>query len=103
MIRIKKDGQESAMAVGGGFLQVANDQVRILADTAERADEVDEARAEASRQRAQKALEEALARGEHARAEAARVALRRSLVRIQIAQRRPRRPTTSMSGPASGV
>src|SRR3979490_1570810 len=46
MVRIKKGGSEEAMAVGGGFLQVARDQVLILADTAERADEVDEARAE---------------------------------------------------------
>src|SRR5260221_194754 len=40
MVRIKKGGTEEAMAVGGGFLQVARDQVLILADTAERADEI---------------------------------------------------------------
>src|ERR687883_788783 len=52
VIRIKRGGSEEAMSVGGGFLQVARDQVLVLADTAERADEVDEARAEAGRRRA---------------------------------------------------
>lgn len=89
LVRIKKAGQETAMAVGGGFLQVARDRVLILADTAEREDEVDEARAEEGRQRAQKALEEA-ARGGGLQAEAARSALRRSLVRLQVARRRRR-------------
>ncbi|MBI2755722.1 MAG: F0F1 ATP synthase subunit epsilon [Chloroflexi bacterium] len=98
VIRIKKGGVESSMAVGGGFLQVANDRIRILADTAEREDEVDEARADAARQRAQAALQDALKSGQHTQAEAARTALRRSLVRIQVAQRRSGRrsaPTQS--------
>lgn len=89
LVRIKKGGQETAMAVGGGFLQVARDRVLILADTAEREGEVDEARAEEARRRAQQALEEA-ARGGGVQAEAARIALRRSLVRIQVARRRRR-------------
>ena len=59
VIRIKKNGAESAMAVGGGFLQVNADRVLILADTAERADELDAARAEESRRRAEAALVDA--------------------------------------------
>ena len=55
-IRVKKGATEEAMAVGGGFLQVARDQVLILADTAERADEIDEARAEEARRRARENL-----------------------------------------------
>ncbi len=80
------------MAVGGGFLQVARDRVLILADTAERADEVDEARAEEARQRAEKTLRDAVNSGQHTQAEAARVALKLSLARIQVSQRRRRRP-----------
>lgn len=93
LVRIKKSGQESAMAVGGGFMQVARDRVLILADSAEREDEIDEARAEAARQRAQQALVEAQRGGQKLQAEAARVALRRSLVRIEVAGRRRRRPS----------
>jgi F-type H+-transporting ATPase subunit epsilon len=91
VVRIKKAGSEEAMSVGGGFLQVARDQVLILADTAERADEVDESRAEEARQRAQRALAEAVATGQHVQAEAARIALRREEARIQVVRRRGRR------------
>jgi F-type H+-transporting ATPase subunit epsilon len=41
------------MAVHGGFLEVADDHVRVLADTAERAEEIDIQRAQAAMQRAQ--------------------------------------------------
>jgi len=51
-IRIKRGGTEEEMAVSGGFLQIARDQVLILADTAERAEELDAARAEDARRRA---------------------------------------------------
>src|SRR5499427_6391720 len=61
VVRIKHGGTEDAMSVGGGFLQVARDQVLILADTAERADEVDEARAEEARRRAREQLAELIA------------------------------------------
>src|ERR1700716_1762688 len=56
VIRIKMGGSEEAMAVGGGFLQVARDKVLILADTAERTAEIDEARAEEARRRAREDL-----------------------------------------------
>src|SRR6266702_2664961 len=96
MVRIKKGGTEEAMSVGGGFLQVARDQVLILADTAERAEEVDEARAEEGRRRARETLAESIASGQHLQAEAARFAIRRAEARIHLARRRrgpgPHRP-----------
>jgi F-type H+-transporting ATPase subunit epsilon len=98
VIRIKRGDSEEAMSVGGGFLQVARDQVLILADTAERADEVDEARAEEARRRAGEALSEAVNSGQTLQAEAARFALRRAEVRIQVARRR-RGPERSRPGP----
>src|SRR3977135_2738845 len=67
--RIKKGATEEAMAVGGGFLQVARDQVLILADTAERADEVDEARAEEGRRPAPETMVEAVKGGPQLQAE----------------------------------
>ena len=89
-IRIKKDGAETAMAVGGGFLQVNADRVLVLADTAEREDEIDEVRAEAARQRAEQALKEAARGGSPVQVEAARIALSRSLARLTVARRRRR-------------
>jgi F-type H+-transporting ATPase subunit epsilon len=88
VVRIKRGGGEEAMAVGGGFLQVARDQVLILADSAERADEVDEARAEEARRRAREALAQAVNSGQRLQAEAARVALHREEARIQVVRRR---------------
>ena len=91
---LKKDGQEEMLAVSGGFLQVSNNRVLILADTAERAEEVDEERAAEARARAEEALREARAHpGGVLQAEAARAALHKSLARLNVAQRRRRRPT----------
>lgn len=99
VVRIKHGDTEDAMAVGGGFLQVARDQVLILADTAERAEEVDEARAEEGRRRARETLAESIAGGQRLRAEAARFAIRREEARIHVARRRrgpgPHRPVTA--------
>jgi F-type H+-transporting ATPase subunit epsilon len=89
---LKNDGQEEAMAVSGGFLQVANNRVLILADTADRADEVDEARAQEARAQAEAALKEAAKGGNSLQTEMARAALRVSLAQINVAQRRRRRP-----------
>ena len=50
------DGQKRYTTINRGFLEVLNDHVRILTDTAERADEVDVARAQASLERAQQRL-----------------------------------------------
>ena len=90
-LRIKKGGEETDMAVSGGFLQVNQDRVLILADTAERADEIDEERAEAARKQAENALTEAARGGSPAQVQAARVSLRRSLARLDVARRRRRR------------
>ncbi|HQV70156.1 MAG TPA: F0F1 ATP synthase subunit epsilon [Thermoflexales bacterium] len=49
-VRVGNDVQE--FAIGGGFVDIHDDRVIILADSAERADEIDEARAEAAMNRA---------------------------------------------------
>jgi F-type H+-transporting ATPase subunit epsilon len=95
VIRIKRGDSEEAMAVSGGFLQIARDHVLILADTAERAEELDAARAEEARRRAREAIAEAVNSGQRLQAEAARVALRRAEARITVVRRRraPGQPT----------
>ena len=58
-IRIKKDGQTVLMAVSTGFLEIRkNSQVYILADSAERAEEIDIEAAKAARARAEELLKE---------------------------------------------
>ena len=84
---VRKGTEETFIAISGGYLEVLNNKVVILADTAERADEIDMTRAEAAKQRAQERLEHP-AEMDSARAEAA---LKRSLARIKVAQRRRKR------------
>ena len=85
---IKKDGQEDTLTLSGGFLEVRPDKVIVLADACERAEEIDVARAEEAKKRAQEALKTARTTVDAAAAEAA---LRRSLVRIKAAEKIRRR------------
>jgi len=84
----RKNGEEYNMAISGGFIEVRPDRVIILADAAERAEEIDIARAEAAKKRAQEQLVRSASAVEAAAAEAA---LRRALARIEVADRRRRR------------
>lgn len=82
-LRVKKGREEVSLVISGGFLEVRPDRVVILADAAERAEEIDVARAEAAKRRAQERLAEEHVPGvDEARAEAA---LRRSLARLKVA------------------
>jgi F-type H+-transporting ATPase subunit epsilon len=84
-LRVKKGANEVGLAVSGGFLEVTGDRVLVLADAAERAEEIDIARAEQARQRAQEQL---ATRAHEVDLVAAEAALRRSLVRLRVARRR---------------
>ncbi len=88
-LRVKKGGEEISLAISGGFLEVRPDRVVVLADAAERAEEIDVARAEEARSRAQ----ERLAGRRFPGADEARVeiALRRSLARLKVAEAARRR------------
>jgi F-type H+-transporting ATPase subunit epsilon len=86
---IKRDNEEEYLALSGGFLEVRPDKVIILADACERAEEIDIARAEAAKRRAEETLKEQPPEVDTAAAEAA---LRRSLARLKVAERRRRRP-----------
>ncbi|HHH41906.1 MAG TPA: F0F1 ATP synthase subunit epsilon [Chloroflexi bacterium] len=99
-LRVKMNGQEESFAIGGGFMEVLPDQVIVLADSAERADEIDIARAEAARARAERLLREGPPEG--VQRAAIEGALRRSLVRLKVARRRRRRRPYSEEGSREG-
>ncbi|HXZ94339.1 MAG TPA: F0F1 ATP synthase subunit epsilon [Dehalococcoidia bacterium] len=86
---IKKDNREEYLAISGGFLEVRPDKVIILADACERAEEIDIARAEAAKRRAEATLKERPPEVDTATAEAA---LRRSIARLKVAEKRRRKP-----------
>ncbi len=92
---IKKDNEETYMAVSGGFLEVRPDKVIILADACERAEEIDLARAEEAKRRAGEIMAAPSLDADTAAAEAA---LRRSLVRLRVAERSRRRRAQKHKG-----
>jgi F-type H+-transporting ATPase subunit epsilon len=55
-LKITQGGKETLLFVGGGFLEVLPDRVTVLADTAERAEEISIERAESARKHAQEKL-----------------------------------------------
>lgn len=79
---IIKNGEVTPFAVAGGFMEVLPNRVTILADTALRADEIDEARAEEARRRAEEIIAQRRSDREMAEAEAE---LRRALVELKVA------------------
>jgi F-type H+-transporting ATPase subunit epsilon len=81
---IKRGSEESYLAVSGGFLEVRPDKVIILADACERAEEIDIARAEEAKRRAGEIMK---ARPPRTDSVAAEAALRRSLVRLKVAEK----------------
>lgn len=92
-LMIRKGRQEEYLAISGGFLEVRPDKVVILADACERTDEIDIARAEEAKRRAQEILKAAPISVETASAEAA---LRRALARLKVAERRKRKSQSAM-------
>ncbi len=85
---IRKDDEEQYLAVSGGFLEVRPDKAIILADACERAEEIDIARAEAAKRRAEETLK---MHPPGVDAVATEAALRRSLARLKVAEKRRRR------------
>lgn len=88
-LTIRRDGDEMCMAITGGFLEVRPEKVIVLADACERDDEIDIERAIAAKQRAEERLKNLIPEIDHSRAEGA---LRRSLARLQVAERRRKTP-----------
>jgi F-type H+-transporting ATPase subunit epsilon len=85
-LRVRKGGADQSMVVFGGFMEVTPSKVIVLADVAEKVEEIDVQRAEAARRRA----EESIARGggegvDLAQAEAQ---LQRAQVRLRVSERR---------------
>ena len=88
VMRIVKGSDDIDMAITGGFLEVKDDRVTILADAAERAEDIDVVRAEEARRRAERSLEERESKVELVEAAAE---LQRSLIRLKAAERRRRK------------
>jgi|ERR1700730_2588424 len=85
--RSKGGSEAGRLAILSGFAEVLGDRVTVLAETAERPEEIDVGRAEEARKRAEQRLASASSDPNIDWSRAA-VALQRSLVRIQVARKR---------------
>jgi F-type H+-transporting ATPase subunit epsilon len=92
---IRKDGEEMYMSISGGFLEVRPEKVIVLADACERSDEIDLERAREAKKRAEDRLKNLTTEIDQSRAEAA---LRRSMARLRVVEKRRRIPGYRPSG-----
>lgn len=95
IMRLVKGGQDVDVAITGGFLEVRGDRVTILADAAEKADEIDAVRAEEARRQAARAMEERESTEQFVEAAAE---MQRALLRLKAVERGRRRSGTRPPG-----
>jgi F-type H+-transporting ATPase subunit epsilon len=81
---VRRGGEEDIMAISGGFMEVRPDRIIILADSAERAEEIDTERAEAARKRAEMRMAEKPPGIDEARLQAS---LQRAIARLTVAEK----------------
>ncbi|MEI6587515.1 MAG: ATP synthase F1 subunit epsilon [Candidatus Moraniibacteriota bacterium] len=84
MVKIK--GEEVFLSISGGFIEFHNNTLIVLADTAERAEEIDLARAEEARKRAEELKKEAISMDDEDYARVA-AAIQKESARIRVAKK----------------
>jgi F-type H+-transporting ATPase subunit epsilon len=84
-LRVVKDGRETSMAVGEGFVEIKADSVSVLTDMALEAEKIDIAAAEAAVERAKAAMKEDLGKEEVA---AIQASLQKALAQLHVKRRR---------------
>lgn len=92
-LMVRAGGEESYLALSGGYMEVLSNRVIILADAAEDVDEIDEARAREAMERARQRVAN---RESEADIQQALASLRRAQVRVTVARRRRNAPHRSM-------
>src|SRR5579859_3645046 len=83
-LTIKKGGKMSHFALTGGFMEVKENLVTILADYAVRAEDIEVAKAKEAQERAENTMKQKVSQRDFAIAEAD---LRRSIIELQVARR----------------
>lgn len=90
-------GEETSLATSGGFVEFHDNVLIILADTAERAEEIDLARAEEARKRAEDLKKERVHMGEEEYARTAAM-IEKEFARIKVARKHHSRRGISLGG-----
>src|SRR3954447_4448182 len=99
-LRVKKGSREQSIVVFGGFIEVTPEKVIVLADSAERSEEIDVERAEQARRRAEEAIKN---RGETVEIDQALSALGRANMRLNVGRRRRGNGAGLGSNPADSL
>lgn len=82
---IKENGKDFLFGITGGFLEVSNNKVSILADYAVESDSINQTKAKEAKERAEKLMKEKLSERDMIQAE---IDLRRSIMELQVAGRK---------------
>lgn len=83
-VSVRKDGQDYFLAVGEGFVEITGERVAILTDMAIKSADIDEAKAEEARKRAEERLQQQLSDEEMANVSAA---LAHSIAQLKVKRR----------------
>lgn len=89
-LQIKRGGQTEYFAINGGFLDVKDNKVTILTETARRSDQINEQEVLEAKERAETIMKESKTKEDFAAAEAS---LRRSLLELKVVRRKNRKGT----------
>ena len=95
VLEIKRGDRREVIAIGGGFAEVRPDGVIVMADVAEKSDEIDEERAERARKNALDAIASAPATADRLDAMAS---LRRAEIRLRVSRQRRQPSARDMAG-----
>lgn len=98
VLRQEQGGPETSLATSGGFVEFHDNILSILADTAERAEEIDLARAEEARKRAEELKQERVTMDDEEYARTA-AALEKEMARVKVARRHHTRYGLSIGNP----
>ena len=87
VMSVRRGGDETIIAIAGGFAEITPEYAHVLADAAELAEEIDVKRSHEAKQRAQQRLAEAQARAAEVDVDRARLALLRAINRLDVIER----------------
>ena len=93
------NGDEQYFAIGGGYAEVQPDNIIVLADSAEHAEEIDVDRAERAREAAEKAMAEG-EKGDPDQYAQIQASLMRAQIRLDVGRKRAGRRRREMAGQA---
>ncbi len=85
-VRIKHDQEEEVIAVNGGFVEFSENTATIVADTAENQSDIDVARAESAKKRAEATIRKAQQAHDNSELRRAQISLRRAINRINVSK-----------------